>query len=254
LAGTVEALNREELAFTVDLGDLIDGNGAQTGAELDRVLAVLGGLRAPVRHVVGNHCLEVGAAELKRRLGLESTWYAFRRSGWRFLVLDGMDVSVKAAEGSPGRRAAEAWLAEHPGAATYNGSLGPEQLGWFKSELAAAAREGDRAVVFCHHPVHPAASDASDLLWNHEAVRAVMAESGAVAAWINGHDHRGGYAAVQGTHFLTVPGLVEAAAGGGAHAVVEVWTDRLVIRGTGSVPSRVLAVPARGSMTRRSGP
>jgi hypothetical protein len=244
LERAVATLNVEDLAFVVNLGDIIDGNGTRSEAELTRILRVLTQLNVPVRHVVGNHCLEIPRPKLQRHLGLETTWYAFQRPGWRMVVLDAMDVSIKAPEGSAAREAATAWLAEHPEAPTYNGAIGPEQLAWFKSELTAARRAGERVLVFCHHPAHPDASDANDVLWNYAAVLAVMAEAGPVAAWFNGHDHRGGYAQRQQTHFVTLPGLVEAPAEqGGAHAVVEVWPDHLVIRGSGKVPSRRLPLP-----------
>lgn len=241
IESAVAAFNREPLAFVANLGDLIDGNGPESETDLDRVLEVFGRLRVPVRHVVGNHCLEVTRPRLEAKLGLKSTWYSFRRAGWRFVVLDGMDVSLKAPPDSPGRAAAVRWIEQHPKAPTYNGALGPRQLEWFRAQLQSARRAGDQVIVFCHHPVLPASSDRNHVLWNHETVWEILSENGPVAAWFSGHDHRGGYAARQGTHCVTFPGLVEAPAGRGAQAVVEVWPDRLVIQGMGMVPSRVLS-------------
>ena len=55
----------------------------------------------------------------------------------------------------------------------------------------------------------------------------------------HGHDHAGGYARSGGVHYVTVPGMVEAPEKN-AFAVVDVYDDRLDVRGFGSVPSRTL--------------
>jgi hypothetical protein len=50
-------------------------------------------------HVIGNHCLKLPRDYLQARLEIESnkTYYDFtipEVSGWRFIVLDGTDISV----------------------------------------------------------------------------------------------------------------------------------------------------------------
>ena len=65
-----------------------------------------------------------------------------------------------------------------------------------------------------------------------------------LAAYRNGHDHRGGYAEAGGIHFVTFQGVVESGAAG-AFGVVEVFPDRSRIRGYGTVPSRNLALKGR---------
>jgi putative lipase involved disintegration of autophagic bodies len=65
----------------------------------------------------------------------------------------------------------------------------------------------------------------------------------AVKAWINGHDHAGGYAFYQGIHHLTLPGMVESAPGNNCYAIIQVYPDRLVIEGKGTTASRNLACP-----------
>lgn len=235
-------LNQQPLAFVANLGDIIDGNGPRSAEDLARVSEHLKPLQAPWRHVIGNHCLELDRAVLLPALGLSAPWYEFTQNGWRFLVLNGMDVSVKAPKDSPSGRAAREYLEINPKLPTYNGALGPDQLDWLKAQLAAARGAGQRVIVMCHHPVLPAASDASSILWNGAEVVNVLVEAGCVAAWFNGHDHRGGYAEHQGIHFVTFPGLVEAPADQSACAIVEVRPDRLVIQGLGTVPSRTLAL------------
>ena len=55
-----------------------------------------------------------------------------------------------------------------------------------------------------------------------------------------GHDHLGGYARIDGRHFVTLEALLEAP--DNAYAVVQAFPDRLRIVGCGSVTSRELAV------------
>ena len=57
-----------------------------------------------------------------------------------------------------------------------------------------------------------------------------------------GHDHLGGYACIDGRHFVTLEALLEAPAGGNAWAVLSVFADRLELAGHGSVTSRSLPV------------
>jgi manganese-dependent ADP-ribose/CDP-alcohol diphosphatase len=240
LKACVADFNQRELAFVVNLGDLIDGQGAQSEPQLKQMLELLKPLRAPLHHVIGNHCLEVERPALMRALHLSSPYYGFQHQGWRFVVLDGMDVSLKSAPESAEVEAAHAWLRKNPNLPTYNGALGQRQLAWLKQELAEAQQRQQRVMVFCHHPLEVSASDASSVLWNHAEVAKLLAGFGCVAAWFNGHDHRGGYAARNGIHHVTLPGIVEAPADGKRYAVVEVYADRLILRGLGDVPQRSL--------------
>jgi hypothetical protein len=87
LQGCVEDLNRQDLAFVMQLGDLVDGNGVKTRADLDRVLAIFHTLKAPLHHVIGNHCLTVTRPALMEAIGLAKPYYAFD-----LLYLDGYDL------------------------------------------------------------------------------------------------------------------------------------------------------------------
>ena len=70
----------------------------------------------------------------------------------------------------------------------------------------------------------------------------VLLASPAFRAAFAGHDHVGGYACIEGRHFLTLQGLLEAPSDGTAYAVVHVHADRLRIEGHGTVPNRELPV------------
>lgn len=261
LTAAVEDWADEDLVFTVQLGDLLDGSesDATERVELEAVLAQLARAPQPVHHVIGNHCLELPRPELQQRLELERSWTSFSEGGWRFLVVDSIWL------GSAGRVASEPlaadaarWLERHadrPEARPWNGALGPVQRAWLADELADAAAQGQRAVIFSHLPVHPESSSPGALLWDHREVLALLERAPAFHAWIAGHHHAGGYAQIRGRHFLTLRGMVEAPAGDNAYAVVEATPGGLAVDGRGQVVDRLLALSdetlAAGAFTPR---
>ena len=241
LAACVEDLNAQDLAFAIHLGDIIDAHVAC----LDQILPIYERLSMPHFHVLGNHDFHV-EPELKgsipEKLGLTAHHYDFGRAGKRFVVLDGGDLSLYAhLEGSERHALAAAKLAEleaagAPNARVWNGGVGPEQLQWLAETLADAKAAGEKALVFCHFPVYP---PGEHNLWNDTEVVEILEGSGSVVAYINGHNHAGGYAARDGIHYLTVHGMVETE-DTNAYAVVHVGDDRLEVDGRGRQPDQVL--------------
>ena len=123
----------------------------------------------------------------------------------------------------------------------WNGGVGADQRAWLKAELAAAEAAGERVVVFGHLPILLEASGPYYLLWDHAAVLELLQSTPAVVAYLAGHDHAGGYAQQAGIHHLTLPGMLDAPEGTNAYAVVEVWPERLEVRGVREVTDRTLA-------------
>lgn len=244
LAALVSEINQHDVDFVIQLGDLID-EGVDS---LDAILPVFRRLRARQYHVLGNHDLSGGRALVLERLGMEKPYYDFSLRGWRFVALDGMDVSVDGGwpAGSPNQATGERILAHlkarsTPNAVSWSGAIGEAQRRWLQRTLETAERMGEHVIVFCHFPVLAASSTPVHLLWNHEEVLSILSSSPVVAAYMNGHDHRGGYAEGGSTHFITLPGVVESGEKS-AYAVVELFLDRIQIRGHGTVPSRTLAL------------
>jgi 3',5'-cyclic AMP phosphodiesterase CpdA len=223
LEDAVRALDGRNPAFVIQLGDIVDG----AGADLDAILPVYDGLRAPHYHVRGNHD--------PRAIG--QPYYDFGRHGWRFIVLDGMNVNVANAEGRAVQSALRSAGAKN--AADWNGGIGSAQKEWLRKTLTAAAARQERALVFCHFPILQEASTPAHLLWNAGEILRIVEEYPGVRAWFNGHDHRGGYAQRNGIHHVTFPGMVESGARN-SYTVVEVFGDRLELRGFGTAPSRAL--------------
>ncbi|PIO48518.1 MAG: hypothetical protein CMR00_04265 [[Chlorobium] sp. 445] len=59
-------------------------------------------------------------------------------------------------------------------------------------------------------------------------------------AWFNGHFHKGRDTVEQGVHFISLEALVEAPAASNAFGVVEVYADKLIVRGEGVMKNRWL--------------
>jgi manganese-dependent ADP-ribose/CDP-alcohol diphosphatase len=227
LEACAAALAAEHPAFTVQLGDIIDG-----GLEnLDRILPLFHRLPAPRYHTLGNHDLTLERAVLFERLGLRSGHYDFAVNGWRFLVLDGMQISVRDEAGR--REFARLKAAGAPNAQEWNGGLGADQREWIRRTLRDARKKHERAILFCHFPVLAGASSPEHLLWDWRETLAILDSEPAAAAWIAGHDHRGGYAERRGVHYVTLRGMVETEAAQ-ACQVMEVTPAGLRLRPAGA--------------------
>ncbi len=236
LEACVEHWNLLELDAAFHLGDLID----RGIASFDVVTPIFGRLRAPGYHVLGNHDYSVAdehKPHVPAKLGLKSGYYDLEMGGWRFVVLDGNDISFHAhAAGSKGRREAERYYAKHAaGAPRWNGAIGAEQLAWLRGVLQAATEMGERAIVLCHFPVFPANKHN---LWNAAEVLAVLRDFPCVQAYLSGHNHAGGYGRSGGIHFLTLRGMVDTAAT--AYAVLEIREERIDVLGYGRETERTL--------------
>ncbi|HYF34136.1 MAG TPA: metallophosphoesterase, partial [Prosthecobacter sp.] len=196
-------------------------------------------------HVLGNHDFDVARTlkpQVPGKVGLQKRYDAFELGGFRFVFLDTTDVSIYAhEEGTPEHAAGEAELqrvqaAALPQAKPWNSGLSGLQLQWLDTQCTEAAAKGVRVIAFAHHPVAPAGGHD---LWNSEAVLQLVSRHRHLAAWINGHNHAGAYAEMEGAHFVTVHGMVETAETN-AFATAELMADRLIIAGHGREPSREL--------------
>jgi len=239
LGAAVEHFNGRDLAFCVHLGDLID----KEWRSFDAILKPLAGSRHKWHQLLGNHDYDV-LDELKPkvpgRMGIARRYYAFDHGGFRFVVLDTNDVSTYATqEGTPERAAAAAELKRLEAAKAkqgkpWNGGIGAAQLEWFERTCREAS--GRPVIVFAHHPVAP---DNEHNAWNASEVLALLDRNLNIVAWLNGHNHKGNYAERNGTHFVTMHGMVETPATT-ALATARILPDRMILTGHGREPSREL--------------
>ena len=225
LEDCIRDFNSRDLAFTIQLGDIVEGQESlqKTRDDLDRILSVYNKLQMQRYHVVGNHgIVHAGRETLQGKLELTQPYYVFTHPAakdWRFMVLDGN-------EGEGG----------------YEGVLRETQLAWLANELDKAAKRKEKVIVFSHYALLEAAAPI-DLMYAPEPVLKLIEKSGCVAAYFAGHDHKGGYAFHNGIHHLTFKGVVEAPKQN-AYAVIELFPNHLKVIGYGKEPSRTCYLPA----------
>jgi len=242
VAEAIEVFNGEELSFVMTLGDVID----RSFASFDGILPVYEKLRHEALFLLGNHDFSVSSghlSEVSTRLGMPSPYYSFSRHGWRFIVLDGNEVSLFAPpEGHHHRELAAQMQAElqakgagnaHP----WNAALSDEQFAWLGDEIGKAAEAGEKVIVMNHFPVYPPGEHD---MWDRERIVELLASRDNVVAYLNGHNHVGNYGKVGACHFVNFKGVVDTE-NENTFAIVDVHADRIEIRGFGREDSRTLA-------------
>jgi calcineurin-like phosphoesterase family protein len=239
LAAAVDHFNRLDLAYVLHLGDFID----RYWDSYDTVLPIAERLRHPWRFVLGNHDFAIPdeqKARLPSRLGMPARYYSFEHGDWLFLIVDGNDLSLYGwAPGKPELALSQDVRSRlYASAPDWNGGIGEAQLRWIDQTLADAETRGMKAVLYCHFPLYP---DNIHNLWNAAEVSAVVEQRPAAKAWINGHNHDGGYARKNGLHYLTLKGMLDTEET--AYATLAFHPDRIDVAGYGRQPS--LSLPLR---------
>lgn len=241
LAHAVEVFNAQGVDFVLSLGDFInDGLGS-----FDTLRAITRRLRMPLYHVLGNHDFGVRPEEKKLvlgKMGLKKPYRSFVRGPWRFILLNGDDISLFAPpKGSRRYRQAERWLEKlrrerAPNAKDWNAAIGQAQQRWLRRQLRQAQRRGQKVVLACHFPLYP--DGRSELLWNAADIRRLIASSPAARVYLYGHTHTSGRAREDGIWQVGFRGMVEGEEN--AFAVVSVYADHMQIQGYGLEPSGTL--------------
>jgi hypothetical protein len=235
----VAHFNKRNLAFVVHLGDFID----RDFASYDVVIPIYNKLIMPRFHALGNHDFNVEdlkKEEVPAKLGMASRYYSFEVKGWRFIVLDGNDISAYAYPRTSEQYGEVCDYFKKRGIETpqYGGVIGPRQLAWPKNEIDRASASREKAVLFSHFPVYPEGkhnlSNASEL------IDLIEDYPGIVKAYIDGHNHAGAYGLKQGTHYLTLKGMVDTKET--AYAIIHVFDKKLVVDGFGREEDRSLAI------------
>ena len=232
----VAELNKHDLEFVIHLGDFID----RDYSSFDKVLPIYQSLQMPAYHALGNHDFDV-ADEFKgkviERMGMKSKYYEFSVKDWRFIVLDGNDVSFHAyPKNSPKYKDAERYYRENKiRSPRWNGAVGSEQVAWLRKILQKAEKQKEQVAVFCHFPVYPA--DPHNL-WNAGEIISMFEEFSCVKAYINGHNHKGKYGQKNGIHYLTLKGMVETETN--AYSIIRVAEKQIHVEGFGRQDNQTL--------------
>tara|TARA_R110002049_G_scaffold305895_1_gene503463 strand:- start:457 stop:1368 length:912 start_codon:yes stop_codon:yes gene_type:complete len=243
LKKAVAALNKEELNYSIHLGDFID----RDFNSFDTVLPIWNTLKTKKYHVLGNHDFSV-ADSLKplvmHKMNLKQRYYSLVENNWRFIILDGNDLSFQGAI-SPEKIAQTDSLftllsnTDLPNLQTWNGGLSTEQLQWVESELKLAMENSENVGFYCHFPVM--GEDKVHRLWNSTQLLSLIDKYPNVKFYFNGHNHHGDYMERNGVHYLTFKGMVETDSTS-AFSTVEFKKDSILVHGHGREPTRRLKI------------
>ena len=262
-AGCVAAIN---------VGDTIDRSSKDPSADLSAVVAAFaggdGGFKGQMLHVFGNHeasCMDRAAIVQHLAMPASATptpeadaaYYDFCPAPkFRVVALDTYDMGMASRRGDPARLAASSAMLEagkargevqfmdHP---ELNGGVGPAQLAWLRTVIAAAERNDERVIVFGHCPLYaPVTMDGYTVCWNHQAVLDVVTPYKGVKLCLGGHDHEGALRVQWKPHclfHLCLEAALESPPGTPCHGVLDVYRDRLVVRGTPTLRDRLCKQP-----------
>ncbi|CAI9557081.1 unnamed protein product [Staurois parvus] len=127
----------------------------------------------------------------------------------------------------------------------FNGGLGSKQLSWLDEVLTYCDQQNERVIIAGHVPIHPEAKRTPCLAWNYkdilQVIQSVFGSHQSVVCYFAGHDHSGGYHQdSHGIHHVTMEGVIESPPDSNAFGTVDIYEDRMVLRGRGRVKNRVL--------------
>lgn len=229
LADAVTELNKLPLHSVVHLGDFID----KGWSSFDTLQPIVDSSKHHFHHALGNHDFDV-ADDKKRlvpeRMGLTSRYYSVEKSNWRFVFVDGNDISHHAwpKASAEHKQSIETYNALYAGKATYNGALGQRQLNWLDDELKKAKQAQQKVMLFGHFPVYP---ENVHNLWNDKKIMELLEQHDNVVAWVNGHYHKGNFATKNGITYLTIKGMLDTKET--AYAVFDFYPDKVEVKGVG---------------------
>lgn len=229
----------KKLSFVVGLGDLID----RDFSSFNSVNSILSKSKKEVYQVIGNHDLSVEKNQLENvpgKLNLNETWYSVTKKGWRFIFLNGNDITfhsnnleiLKEAEKISTKLKDEG----KPNYYEWNGGIGTTQMKWLEGELQIATNKKQKVAVFCHYPLLPFEAHA---LWNSEEVIAILSKFSCVKMYMNGHNHAGNYVFQNGIHFVNLKGMVETE-NENAFSIISFSDEKIDIKGFGREESKSL--------------
>lgn len=243
LKNAVDSLNRSPLDYAIHLGDFID----RDFNSFDTLVPIWNNLKTKKYQVLGNHDFSV-ADSLKpmvlQKMNLSHRYYSFVNKNWRFIVLDGNDLSYQGAI-TPKKIAQTDSLfallskSDLPNLQTWNGGLSNKQLQWVENELKEALAQQQNVGFYCHFPV--LGEDKVHRLWNSQQFIALIDQYPHVKFYFNGHNHNGDYMQRNGVHYLTYKGMVDTN-NTTAFATVHITTDSILVQGYGREPSRNLKI------------
>ena len=174
MQAVVEAANRENVDFLIQLGDFIRLDSADIPYR-----KVWDEFKGEKCHVLGNHDLDrYTKEEYVAGLNMPGRYYSFDKGDFHFIVLDGNNL-YDGKEYKPYARA------NYYVDSKMRAFMDPEQMEWLKKDLAATDK---RCIIFSHQSIDTSMNNGSE-------VRSILEEENRrsgfqkVALAFSGHDH-----------------------------------------------------------------
>jgi predicted phosphodiesterase len=240
LREAMSSFKTDAVDFVINLGDLIDKDFGSYKPITD----ILDSSGLKIFHVAGNHDFSV-EPEFKKRLPVltpeKNGYYSFVKNNFRFICLNGNELSTYISNNRREIKKAQKNLAEmvasgEVNAVDWNGGISDKQIIWLRKKLDDAVAAGEKVILICHFPVLP--ENVHNLL-NYKEILPLIENYKNIVAWFNGHNHAGNYDSLNNIHFVTFRGMVETEYDN-SFASVDVFDNRLVINGFGREKSRTL--------------
>lgn len=240
LREAVNAFKEDSVGFIINLGDIID----RDFESYKPVMNIIDSSGLKTYHVTGNHDYSVDP-RYKKRLPVLLTkegYYSFDYENFRFIFINGNEISTYISNNKTVIKEANENIDSlkskgEINAIDWNGGISGKQILWLDSQIKEAAGKNEKVFLICHFPVVP--ENVHNLL-NYKEVLPVLEKYQNIIAWFNGHNHAGNYGNFNMIHFVTFKGMVETEANN-SFAIVEVYKNKLWIRGSGREKSQILA-------------
>jgi predicted phosphodiesterase len=235
LTEAVSKFSETDVDFIVILGDFIDNDFTS----YKPLIRIIRGINIPVYFVLGNHDFSVREGRKQKvpdLLNLNSRYYSLSRNNWRFIFLDGTDISTfSRRKKDPEFNRAQSILDSlkktgAPNAHSWNGGIGKKQIEWLEQEIDNSHKAGQSIIVFCHFPIYP--ENQSENLWNADEIRNIVESRNGKMVFMNGHTHRSNYCLNNGVHYVSLRGMVEMDEN--SFATAEIYNDSISIKGYGA--------------------
>lgn len=266
-AGEIAA---EKVPFTLQLGDASQSDW-ENHLAVKELFDVAERAGVNWKHVLGNHDLLVPdekKPEIYANFGLKKPgYYDFVAEDpdddsnvWRFIILNGNEISSYASETSEEREKAKEernrWkLTNGNLPQEWNGSVSPKQLQWLENRLKLATKQKENVLVCSHFPLFASSqtldSDRAKLAslfnldiyyynlgvstWNGSEILATIDKYRCVKGYLAGHLHEGSYGVRKNVAHITFKGIVETTPN--AYAFVELRSNSIVVDGKAAQPS-----------------
>jgi predicted phosphodiesterase len=232
--------NRQQPAFLLILGDYLDAYGTTVSdsikamADLDTMNSRTGKFQGDIYQVLGNHDQSSlnKSNWLSKSVGkVKQGYYSFDIGPFHFVVLDGNFTSNGKDYGR-----VDPW--------TWTDTwIHKPQRDWLIADLQAAGQKP--TIVSLHQNLH----DATDYsVRNADTVLKILETNGNVTHVFQGHRHEGGYARINGIHYMTFQAMLNCpasatgtgTANGNNYSLVTIRDTSLMVDGQVRSPDRIM--------------